>query len=700
MIKKCLFAVGLLSLALASGCAKGGNGLGNGITVAVSDGNLGVFYVTQVVQFTAKVTGTSNTAVTWTLSNNGTDCTANPTLCGSIDGTGKYTAPSTAPPSPKITVQATSQADTTKSDSLTVSVLPISVQLTPSPVSVGVGFTEQFTAVAVPDDAPQKFDWSIANCPSSACGSVDANGLYSAPPSVPSDKFTVQATSQLDPADGVANAKVTIVASRLPSGTYAFRSSGFNATGAIAVTGNFISKGDGTLQSGVEDELTTGGWVHRVIDASTSSYTLNSNNQGTITLNASGPTSNTYTMVLDASGDIRTIESTNGTNRHGSGVIEPVALAQFKDNSALNGTFVFGFSGVDLSGKRVGYVGLLSMNGTGGITGGLLDTNDNGGGTNGTPLNVAGTSTYTMSNGVGTMTLTINSQSFTFALYGATGAKSASNPLTLYAISTKFDAVQPAISGSLVLQDSTETYSNGALKGTAVVNLTGVDSTGTNTNVSLTLATTDGSGNISGTFDQNNAGTITGPAQSFGTGYKYSAAGCSNCGRYTINLLGNPTANPPVPMQFILYASGANRGFLLDQSTTSVITGTMVPQKIPPDKAFSASLIASSYAAATADSGTTGVDPIAANLLLTWVNTGACTAQCVNGTQYDVSNPSGVTVTGANPAYKLNGTGDGTITLTAPTAQSYAIYAIDVSHFLMMDVDKSNTQSSIIFAQQ
>jgi hypothetical protein len=57
-------------------------------------------------------------------------------------------------------------------------------------------------------------------------------------------------------------------------------------------------------------------------------------------------------------------------------------------------------------------------------------------------------------------------------------------------------------------------------------------------------------------------------------------------------------------------------------------------------------------------------------------------------------------VTGANPAYKLNGTGDGTITLTAPAAQSYVIYAIDVSHFLMMDVDKSNTQSSIIFAQQ
>jgi hypothetical protein len=146
-------------------------------------------------------------------------------------------------------------------------------------------------------------------------------------------------------------------------------------------------------------------------------------------------------------------------------------------------------------------------------------------------------------------------------------------------------------------------------------------------------------------------------------------------------------------MQFILYASGANRGFLLDQSSKSVMTGTMDLQL--KNHTFGASEITGTYAAAATSSGTSGVDPIAANLLLTWVNTGACTAQCVNGTQY-VGTSAGVTVTGA---YTLTGAGDGTITLTAPSA-SYVIYAIDLSHFFMMDVDKSNTQSSIIFAQQ
>ena len=699
MTKNLMFAVVLFSLALAGGCAKGGNGEGSGVAVSVTDaGSLNVFYVTQVEQFTATVTGTSNTAVTWTLTQGGTDCTNNAALCGSIDSTGKYTAPSTAPATPKITVTATSQADTTKSDAVTISVLAISVQLTPSPVNVGVGFTQQFTAVAIPDDAPQNFTWSIASC-TSACGTIDTNGLYTAPPSVPSGKFTVQATSTLDPADGVANAKVTVVGSRLPSGTYAFRSAGFDATGAIAVSGSFVSNGNGTLQSGVEDELTTAGPVHRVINASTSSYTVKSNNQGTLTLNASGPASHTYTMVLDAGGDIGIIESTqDGTDSHGSGVIEPVTLTAFKDLTALNGAFVFGFSGVDLSGKRVGYAGLLPMDGNGGIAGGLLDTNDNAGGTNGTPLAVTGS--YTMSNGVGTLSLTANNQTYTFALYGVSGTKSAATPLTLYAIATTFDAAHPALSGTVILQDSTQTYSNGALKGNTVVNLTGVDgTTGTNSNVALTLATTDGAGNISGTHDQNDAGTITGPAQSFGTGYTYSAAGCSNCGRYSVNLLGNPAANPPTPMQFILYASGANRGFLLEQSGTSsmsVMTGTMLPQKNEPGGLYTPSMITGTYAATTASSATTHVDPIADNLLLTWVNTGTCTAQCINGLQYDAANPAGVTLTGA---YTLLGTGDGTVTLTAPVA-SYVIYATDPSHFEMIDVDKAVTNPSVIFAQQ
>ena len=69
----------------------------------------------------------------------------------------------------------------------------------------------------------------------------------------------------------------------------------------------------------------------------------------------------------------------------GSGVMQKSAA-----NTVFNAgaqTFVFGFTGVDTAtgGNRVGYVGMLPMDGSGNITGGLLDPNDNGTNVCGTP---------------------------------------------------------------------------------------------------------------------------------------------------------------------------------------------------------------------------------------------------------------------------------------------------------------------------
>src|SRR5260370_28642653 len=166
MIKNCLFAVAVLSLELAGGCAKGGNGAGNGITVTVSDGNLAALYVTQSVQFTAAVTGTTNTAVTWSLS--GTACTGTPNPCGTIDPTGLYKAPATAPNPAAVTFTATSQADSTAIGSLGVKVVQVKVVVTPTPVTVGAGLVQPVTAVAVPDTAPQTI--TLTCTPTRSCG--------------------------------------------------------------------------------------------------------------------------------------------------------------------------------------------------------------------------------------------------------------------------------------------------------------------------------------------------------------------------------------------------------------------------------------------------------------------------------------------------------------------------------------------------
>ena len=154
MIKNCLFAAALLSLALAGGCAKGGNGTGSGITVSVGDGNIPAIYPNQQLTFTATVTGTTNTTVTWSLS--GTACTGTGNPCGTIDkNTGAYVAPAAVPSPATVTITATSAADSTATGGLQVHIVLISVVVTPTTVTVGQNLVQQFTAVAVPDDAPQ-----------------------------------------------------------------------------------------------------------------------------------------------------------------------------------------------------------------------------------------------------------------------------------------------------------------------------------------------------------------------------------------------------------------------------------------------------------------------------------------------------------------------------------------------------------------
>jgi hypothetical protein len=84
--------------------------------------------------FTATVINTHNTAVTWSIT---------PSTAGSIDANGNYTAPTIAaglPPS--VTVTATSQADSRKSASATVTLKPATV---PGVFNVTVTATEAGT---------------------------------------------------------------------------------------------------------------------------------------------------------------------------------------------------------------------------------------------------------------------------------------------------------------------------------------------------------------------------------------------------------------------------------------------------------------------------------------------------------------------------------------------------------------------------
>jgi hypothetical protein len=720
MMRNVLCAVVLLSMALTVGCAVGGNGIVNSPSVTLSSSeNQNAVYPTETVTLTAMTTDPAFAPVTWTLSGGGTILSTTPPTA-TTSATATYQAPATVGATPTITAAFTSTPSV--NSAITLTIIDITTQVAPATLNVGSGLIQQFTAVANPDAAPQTFQWTCTannvQCPGSDFSqdpNISGLAYYTGQSSCIGCTVAISAITPLDTNGCVPNpkycitAKATVVASRV-SGTYAFQFSGYDTDGnPVAVAGTFTADTNGAITTGVEDLLKSNGWSNPSITGGsytpTSADPNNGNNAGTLKLTLpSGVYPSQFQVVLDGNGDLEMIESDKqGT---GSGIAQVSSgTGPFKGAQV----YAFGFTGVDSGGKRIGYAGVLPMDGNGNIVSGQIDVNDNGSSSNsicGTtpPCSVAGT--YS-SNPDGSWKIALNSPvAMNFDFYIAGGASGKSNPLTFYAISTD-PATNPAVSGTMVLQDNSQTYNNSAFNGTSVSTLSGVD--GANTNVSLTLGSTDGDGDFNGQYDQNDAGTINAavafPVSS--TAYTYAASSTTS-GRYIFQMLGNPGAKtvvPPIPV--VLYASGANRGFLLDQSSAAVMTGTMTPQG-KQGSFFGSSEMPGTYAVATTSSANSSVVPLAANLLFT--SPGNATYN-VTGTQY----PGLTTV---SDTYNLTTIGTGTITPpSGTTASAYAIYAIGtldctgngtknlnpacaVTSFVMIDEDTTNTTPSVIFAQE
>ena len=155
-------------------------------------------------QFTATVTGSSNTAVSWSATG------------GTVSTNGLYTAPASAG---TYSVTATSQANNTKSASATVTVTtPPVVAVSISPVSAALltGATQQFTAT-VTGSSNTAVTWLATG------GTVSASGLYTAPATV--GTYTVTATGQSDTTKSASAVVTVTVPSSAPT---LFRFAGTN----------------------------------------------------------------------------------------------------------------------------------------------------------------------------------------------------------------------------------------------------------------------------------------------------------------------------------------------------------------------------------------------------------------------------------------------------------------------------------------
>jgi hypothetical protein len=170
----------------------GSGGISSSVSVSVSvSPQTAALQPAQQTQFTAAVSGTTNTAVTWKTSG------------GTVTSSGLYTAPSL---NGTYTVTATSAADSTKSASANITVTQptqVSISVSPGTASLQAGGQQQFTAI-ISGTSNTAVTWTASG------GTITTSGLYTAPAAA--GTYTVKAVSA---ASSSTSASATVSVSAL-----------------------------------------------------------------------------------------------------------------------------------------------------------------------------------------------------------------------------------------------------------------------------------------------------------------------------------------------------------------------------------------------------------------------------------------------------------------------------------------------------
>lgn len=140
-------------------------------------------------RFTATITGATDTAVTWSVTDGDV---------GTISPDGLYEAPASVSTPTTVTVKATREANITMSATTSVTILPqVTIAVTPTTAEVPVGGHQPLTATVEGTDK-KDVTWSVNDIPggNTTFGTISDAGLYEAPAAVPTPPaVTVKATS-------------------------------------------------------------------------------------------------------------------------------------------------------------------------------------------------------------------------------------------------------------------------------------------------------------------------------------------------------------------------------------------------------------------------------------------------------------------------------------------------------------------------
>jgi len=485
--------------------------------------------------------------VNWTVTCGSSDCGYFTPTHTDSDSPTTYNAPANVPTGNKVTITATSTADSSKSVSaqITITLGALGVFFQPQPPSsVLINSQTAITAVVHNDPSNEGVDWSVT-CGSSGCGSFSpthtASGVsttYTAPASVPTGgSVTITASSTAQPSVFVqANIEIaTIIVAFDPAPTpFMIKSSTAPLTAVVS--------GD-TLNEGVDWNCQS--------PCTTSNFNPAHTASGQATTFTAPSTTGNYNV---------TATSTADPNRQ---ALTVVTVASSFNNAALNGNYVFAAAGRDtfahVAPGAYQIAGVLTADGAGNITGGEQIYEDQPQVGNG--LDTI-TGTYSIgTDGRGTLTIDTGDTAIgvngveTFSVVMLGGAQG---------LITQFDS-SASSSGTLDLQ--TPSSKNNVLSGGYAFVTNGVEAAFTKAPLGIggifnvDGVDNQGNGTISGNgtvMDVNDAGTITSGASLTQPG---SVVPPDQLGKVVINL--DPAFPGSPALTFV--------GFIIDDTHVKLI---------------------------------------------------------------------------------------------------------------------------------
>jgi len=375
-VYRMVFCILAISFALfLTGC--GGSSNGSNIVVepppAVSVNitshpagvNAGLSY-----RFVATVLHATNTSVNWALT-----CSCSGSDIGAIAADGTYTAPAAVPQPLNLNVTATSVADSTKTNSVQFMLMPpIQIAMNLAPSQVVLGFSHQFSANVQNDLDNRGIQWFVGDVAggNATLGTIDSQGIYSAPSGSSEMIIAIVAKSVTDPTK-TDSTTVTLVANTNPNftGDYIFSFSGPDGLSLMAAAGTVHLDGAGRLTATLD--INSGGNLFFPGVAVTGFYGFEHDNLGYGILNytlAQQTATMSFRLALLNDHAARVLESDGRGD--GVGMLEKKAASGL--TTALDGARVLALTGLNQTGQYNPQVTILgAFSGASGSLSGIFD---------------------------------------------------------------------------------------------------------------------------------------------------------------------------------------------------------------------------------------------------------------------------------------------------------------------------------------